>query len=105
MARISRALVVALAVAGMTPFGCSKAGSVNESRPLTKDFDGYKTGAVEVDTAGLEGGGKGSQEFLAYLEKQLKTNGVLEPLSSGARNRSWEPVGLLDLVEGLEQGT
>ena len=34
--------------------------------------------------------------------EQLVAAGVLEPLSSGARNRSWEPVGLLDLVEGLE---
>lgn len=30
--------------------------------------------------------------------------GVLQPLSAGARNRSWEPVGLMDLVEALEKG-
>ena len=33
---------------------------------------------------------------------QLVTAGVLEPLSISARNRSWEPVGLLELVERLE---
>ena len=36
--------------------------------------------------------------------EQLVVAEVLEPLSTGARNRSWEPVGLLDLVEGLESG-
>jgi len=30
--------------------------------------------------------------------------GVLEPLSASKRNRSWEAVGLLDLVERLEAG-
>lgn len=81
MAGTPRAYIVALALACLAPFGCSKAGSVNESRPLTKDFDGYKTGTVEVDTAGLEGGGKGGPELRSYLEKQLETNGVLQPLS------------------------
>jgi Fic family protein len=36
--------------------------------------------------------------------KQLEECGVLEPLSSSKRNRSWEAVGLLDLLEGLEAG-
>lgn len=31
--------------------------------------------------------------------------GVLEPLSSGSRNRSWEPRGLLDLIEAVERGS
>jgi Fic family protein len=35
---------------------------------------------------------------------QLAACGVLEPLSSSKRNRSWEAVGLLDLLEGLEVG-
>jgi Fic family protein len=35
--------------------------------------------------------------------EQLVEAGVLEPLSAGARNRSWEPVGLLDLIARLER--
>jgi len=35
---------------------------------------------------------------------QLTDGGVLEPLSESKRNRSWEAVGLLDLLEGLESG-
>lgn len=34
---------------------------------------------------------------------QLVAAGVLEPLSRSARNRSWEPVGLIDLVSDLER--
>jgi len=33
---------------------------------------------------------------------QLTGCGVLEPLSASKRNRSWEAVGLIDLLEGLE---
>ncbi len=36
--------------------------------------------------------------------RQLADCGVLEPLSESKRNRSWEAVGLLDLLEGLESG-
>ena len=36
--------------------------------------------------------------------EQLVAAEVLEPLSTGLRNRSWEPVGLLDLVEAVERG-
>jgi len=36
--------------------------------------------------------------------KQLTECGVLEPLSESKRNRSWEAVGLLELLEGLEVG-
>ncbi len=36
--------------------------------------------------------------------RQLTDCGVLEPLSESKRNRSWEAVGLLDLLEGLELG-
>ncbi len=36
--------------------------------------------------------------------RQLTECGVLEPLSESKRNRSWEAVGLLDLLEGLESG-
>ena len=35
---------------------------------------------------------------------QLTDCGVLGPLSESKRNRSWEAVGLLDLLEGLESG-
>jgi len=36
--------------------------------------------------------------------KELADGGVLVPLSDAKRNRSWEAVGLLDLLEGLESG-
>jgi len=36
--------------------------------------------------------------------KQLESAGVLVPLSQSRRNRSWEAVGLLDLLERLEGG-
>lgn len=35
---------------------------------------------------------------------QLEVAGVLTPLSESRRNRSWEAVGLLDLLAALEQG-
>lgn len=35
---------------------------------------------------------------------QLEAAGVLARLSGGARNRSWEAVGLFDLLSGLEDG-
>ncbi|MGH7563904.1 MAG: Fic family protein [Gemmatimonadota bacterium] len=36
--------------------------------------------------------------------RELQRVGVLIPLSQSSRNRSWEAVGLLDLLEGLEAG-
>lgn len=36
--------------------------------------------------------------------EQLEAVGVLKPLSKSKRNRSWEPAGLLDLMERLESG-
>lgn len=36
--------------------------------------------------------------------QQLERCGVLVPLSTSKRNRSWEATGLLDLLEGLEAG-
>lgn len=36
--------------------------------------------------------------------QQLESAGVLVPLSESRRNRAWEAVGLLDLIEGLESG-
>jgi Fic family protein len=36
--------------------------------------------------------------------RQLVTAGVLTPLTSGARNQSWEAVGLLDMLEELSAG-
>ncbi len=35
---------------------------------------------------------------------QLETAGVLTPVSSSRRNRTWEAAGLLDLLAGLDQG-
>jgi hypothetical protein len=70
------AVFVALASAA-----CSKTANVVESRALTVDFASYKTGTVEVEPKGIEGGEKASLDMLAYLEKQLKQQGVLEPAS------------------------
>jgi hypothetical protein len=36
--------------------------------------------------------------------KKLESAGVLIPLSQGRRSQSWEAVGLLDLLAGLETG-
>jgi Fic family protein len=36
--------------------------------------------------------------------QELESAGVLQPLSESRRNRSWEAVGLLDLLAGLEAG-
>jgi len=36
--------------------------------------------------------------------RELQAAGVLEQLSQGKRNQSWEAVGLLDLIAGLEAG-
>jgi Fic family protein len=36
--------------------------------------------------------------------EQLVEAGVLEPLSAGNRNRSWEVVGMLDIIEAIERG-
>ncbi|HEX7048927.1 MAG TPA: Fic family protein [Longimicrobiales bacterium] len=36
--------------------------------------------------------------------RQLESAGILMPLSRSRRNRSWEAVGLLDLLAGLEAG-
>jgi hypothetical protein len=35
---------------------------------------------------------------------QLQGAGVLAPLSAARRNQSWEAVGLLDILAGLEAG-
>ena len=35
---------------------------------------------------------------------RLQAAGVLAPLTGGSRNRTWEAVGLLDLIAGLEAG-
>jgi hypothetical protein len=66
---------------------CSKTANVVESRALTVDFGAYRTGVVEVDSKGIEGGEKASQDMLAYLEKKLKQQGILQPASieSGAQ--------------------
>ncbi len=36
--------------------------------------------------------------------RQLVEAGVLEPVTSSKRNQSWEAVGLLEIVEGMEEG-
>lgn len=75
--RCVAALLLLLAASSVTA-ACGH--GVVESRPLTTDFDAYRSGAVEVEPAGLEGGQKGSEQLLAYLQSELKKSGVLEPL-------------------------
>jgi hypothetical protein len=78
---IRSSLAAGVVAAAVLAFGCSKAGSVVESRPLTTQFDKYRTGAVQVVPEGLEGGPKRSEELLAQLERDLKATGVLHPLA------------------------
>ena len=45
---------------------------------------------------------KRSKGSVYHALEELEAAGILIPLSSGKRNQSWEAVGLLDLLEGLE---
>ena len=47
--------------------------------------------------------GRSKPQVYQALET-LEEAGVLEPLTAGPRNRSWEAAGLLDLIAGLEAG-
>jgi hypothetical protein len=47
--------------------------------------------------------GRSKPQVYRALE-QLEAAGILERVSTGRRNRSWEAAGLLDLIEGLEAG-
>jgi hypothetical protein len=47
--------------------------------------------------------GRSKPQIYQGLE-QLEAANVLAPLSAGQRNRSWEAVGLLELLAGLEAG-
>ena len=47
--------------------------------------------------------GRSKPQIYKALE-QLETAGVLVPLTASRRNRSWEAVGLLELLERLEAG-
>ncbi|MBA2293202.1 MAG: Fic family protein [Gemmatimonadales bacterium] len=47
--------------------------------------------------------GRSSPAVYRALET-LESAGVLTPLSEGKRNRSWEAVGMMALIEGLETG-
>jgi hypothetical protein len=64
---------------GALTAACTSTGSVQESRPLEASFGAFRTGAVEVDPTGLPQGTKDGELFLAYLESQLRSNGLLEP--------------------------
>ncbi len=76
----ARSFLAALVLAAQ--LGCAKTSSVVESRPLTADFDGYQTGAVEINPQNIEGGEKASRELLQYLEAKLRQGGVLEPIDA-----------------------
>ena len=74
-------------LAALLLLACAKTSSITEQRPLVADFDGYRSGAVEIDPRNMVGGEKGSRELLTYLEAKLKQGGVLEPIeaSKGAQ--------------------
>ncbi|MBX3187620.1 MAG: hypothetical protein KF819_11420 [Labilithrix sp.] len=59
---------------------CTSTGSVTEGRPLESPFAAYRTATIEVDAAGMPNGTKDGELFLAYLESQLRKNGLLEPV-------------------------
>jgi len=56
------------------------------------------TGAVAAAATGR------SRAPIYQALRELETAGVLMPLSASKRNQSWEAVGLLDLLAGLEAG-
>ena len=58
---------------------------------------------VITGPAAVASTGKSKPQVNRAIE-QLVEAGVLVPISAGARNRSWEAVGLLDLVEKLVVG-
>jgi len=59
--------------------------------------------AYPIITAPVAGAATGRAKAAVHHGlRQLVDAGVLAPLSSSKRNRSWEAVGLLDLLEGLE---
>jgi Fic family protein len=61
--------------------------------------------AHPVITAGVAAAVTGrSRPAVDQAIRQLVEAGALSPLSEAARNRSWEVVGLLDLLSGLEEG-
>ena len=61
--------------------------------------------ALPVITAPVAAAATGrAKAAIHQAMKQLEACGVLSPLSASKRNRSWEAVGLLDLLERLESG-
>ncbi|MCZ4495552.1 MAG: hypothetical protein JWM25_135 [Thermoleophilia bacterium] len=56
------------------------------------------TGSAAVSATG------GAKPRVNQAIELLVECGVLRPVTSGARNRAWEPVGLIDIVEELERG-
>lgn len=67
---------------------------------LINVLPGYPTLTAPVATAAT---GRAKAAVYDAIE-QLTRAGVLSPLSKGKRNQSWEAVGLLDLLAGLEDG-
>lgn len=61
--------------------------------------------AHPVITSAVAGAATGRAKAAVHNAlEQLETAGVLLPLTGGRRNRSWEAVGLLDLIADLEAG-
>jgi Fic family protein len=58
---------------------------------------------VMTVAVGVAATGRTKPAVSAGIE-QLTQAGVLEPLGTSIRNRAWEAVGLLDLIDRLEQG-
>lgn len=58
-----------------------------------------------IITAGMAAAATGRSRPQIYRGlAHLESSGILIPLSSGRRNRSWEASGLLDLLAGLDAG-
>ena len=80
--------------AGKPPRADAAAWPIIDALPATP----YVTVAVAVAITGR------TRPAVNDAFEQLEKAGVLVPLSQAARNRAWEPSGLMDLIVGLESG-
>lgn len=81
-------------VSGSNPRSDAAAWAVLEALP-----------AHPVITSAVAGAATGRAKAAVHNAlEQLEAAGVLQPLTGGRRNRSWEAAGLLDLIADLEAG-
>ena len=66
-------------VLGTSIVGCGAPGGATEARPLTRPFDDYRRGAIEVDPKNLKDAERSTAQFTSYLEAKLRENGGLQP--------------------------